>query len=200
MTHIVRHHNQETHEEIEEKAKHTQLNADGQMVSPNGTGKLITSDTKTHDGHIKGMEFRYQKEFSEKNNLSQEEHDNIFEKSSFYQKEPADENFSHKFEEKDHNEGMQNVTMAAFGENHSIGEHIFINQNEDRTAGTIDYENPETGEINNLSTYELSSEQTIMSQSDADAWLQTSDATNEDINGEYDTNINSDSDLNTNSL
>ena len=168
MTSIHRNHTMKTHQAVEERAKHTQINSEGQMVSPNGTGQVITDDTKTHDGHINGMEFKYQKEFSEKNNLSQEEHDNIFEKASFYQKEPADENFSHKFEEKDHNEGMQNVTMAAFGEDRSVGQNIFITQNEDRSAGTIDYINPETGEVMNISEYTLPSELTMSSHNEED--------------------------------
>ena len=123
MTSIHRNHTLKTHQAVEERSKHTQINSEGQMVSPNGTGQVITDDTKTHDGHINGMEFKYQKEFSEKNNLSQEEH---------------------------------------------VGQNIFITQNEDRSAGTIDYINPETGEVMNISEYTLPSELTMSSHNEED--------------------------------
>ena len=48
MTSIHRNHTLKTHQAVEERAKHTQINSEGQMVSPNGTGQVITDDTKTH--------------------------------------------------------------------------------------------------------------------------------------------------------
>ena len=104
---------QETKDRIYEYAERTQINENNELVSPNGTGQLITTDTRVDIGHKEGFENRYEVEFSSKAGLTQEQHNILFSNLGTFQLELHDENISHNFECKDKNEGMANVMLEA---------------------------------------------------------------------------------------
>jgi len=145
---------EEAKDMVRENAERTQINENGEMVSPNGTGKVITDDTKVDIGHKPSFENRYEVEFSSKAGLTQEQHNELFTNPGTFQLEPHDENISHVYECKDKNEGMANVSAYAYSQDKSIAANTFINLSEDSKAGTISVVN-ENGEESTICSYEL---------------------------------------------
>ncbi|MCR4801794.1 MAG: HNH/ENDO VII family nuclease [Lachnospiraceae bacterium] len=147
-----------TKEQIDRNANLFQRNENDDIVSPNGTGKIITSDVPTHYGHVSGFENRIEIQFSEQAGLTQKEHNEMFTNPGQFQKEPAAENIKHTFENHDLNDAMQNVAAYAYCEDSSIAERTFINPPEHgNTTGTISIVNAQTGIETTLATYENNS-------------------------------------------
>lgn len=142
-------------EAVERNAEYTQNDGNGNIVSPNGTGKVMDENVKTDIGHRNGFENRYEVEFSEKAGLTQREHNKMFTNPGTLQLEPSDENRSHKFENKDHNDAMQNVSSYAYSQSSDIAANTYINPSEDGKSGNISVVNAQTGEENTLCSYEL---------------------------------------------
>ena len=145
----------ETKEIVWENAKHIQVDENGQMVSPNGTGKSITEETKVDIGHRNEFENRYEVDFSSKAGLTQEEHNELFTNPGTFQIEPHDENISHLYECKNNNEGMQNVSAYAYSQDSNIAANTYINPSDGGKSGTISVVNAQTGEESTVCTYEL---------------------------------------------
>ena len=145
----------ETKEMVWENAKHIQVDENGQMVSPNETGKVITEETKVDIGHRNEFENRYEVDFSSKAGLTQEEHNELFTNPGTFQIEPHDENICHLYECKNNNEGMQNVSAYAYSQDSSIAANTYINPSEDGKSGTISVVNARTGEESTVCTYDL---------------------------------------------
>ena len=206
---------QETKDRIYEYAERTQINENNELVSPNGTGQFITTDTRVDIGHKEGFENRYEVEFSSKAGLTQEQHNILFSNSGTFQLEPHDENISHDFECKDKNEGMANVTAYACSQDKNVASNVYINQSEDRKSGTLStfdengmestlctYELPGNGDIhganlesgNNLNNVDTNSD--YLSESDTTTNTSVEDNSDDDS----DAAINDDSDDNTESL
>ena len=141
---------------VKYNAGFTQNDGNGNIVSPNGTSKVINEDTKVDIGHQHGFENRYEVEFSEKAGLTQSEHNAMFTNPGTFQLEPRDENRSHEFENMDHNDAMQNVSAYAYSQNSDIAANTYINPSEDVNSGTISVVNAQTGEESVVCSYEIS--------------------------------------------
>ncbi len=206
---------QETRDKVHEYASRTQMNENNEMVSPNGTGKIITDDTKVDIGHQYGMENRYEVEFSSKSGLTQEQHNELFTNPGTFQIEPHDENISHEFECKDHNDGMANVTAYACSQDKDIAANVYINPSEDGMSGTLStfdengvestlctYELPGNGEAegadlesgNDLSSTDVSTDGSTESDSDANASDNGDSDSSSDNDSDDDSNDDSDDD------
>lgn len=116
---------------VEKNAQILQRNEDGDLVSPNGTGVKL-DEVSTNGGHTHGNEFRYQKSFAEMYRMTQSEFESpsMFGNPALFQIEPESENKSHLFEEKNHSEGMANITMYAAGQSSEIMENLYVEQKE----------------------------------------------------------------------
>lgn len=150
----------DTKEMVWDNAEHNQVDENGQMVSPNGTGEAITEDTKVDIGHKPGFENKHEVEFSEKAGLTQEQHNELFTNPGSLQIEPRGENRSHQFENHDHNDAMQNVSAYAYSQDSNIATNTYIYPSDDGKAGTISVVNAQTGEENTICSYELPSSDT----------------------------------------
>lgn len=146
---------QQTKDDVHSNAELLQKDENGNIVSPNGTGKVITNDTPVDIGHKPGFENRYETEFSSKAGLTQKEHDALFSNPGTLQLEPRDENQSHVFENRDHNDAMQNVSAYAYSQDSDIAANTYINPSEDGNSGTISVVNAQTGEESTVCSYEL---------------------------------------------
>lgn len=146
---------QQTKDDVHSNAELLQKDENGNIVSPNGTGKVITNDTPVDIGHKPGFENRYETEFSSKAGLTQKEHDALFSNPGTLQLEPRDENQSHVFENHDHNDAMQNVSAYAYSQDSDIAANTYINPSEDGNSGTISVVNAQTGEESTVCSYEL---------------------------------------------
>lgn len=165
----------EKNEKIHNYAMKTQRNENGQLVSPNGTGKELNSETEVQIGHQHSFENRYEVEFSEKAGISQEKHNQLFTNPGQFQIEPADENMSHKFENHDHNDAMQNVLAYAASEDKEIAANMYINPpSNENEQWNISIINAETGEENVLSEFtpDVSTENDQVSTEELDAQTQ----------------------------
>lgn len=136
------------HQMIEEQAMKVQVNENGQLISPN-TGRAIEPGEKLDKGHQKYFENRYERNFSEKTERTQQQHNAMFTNPGTFQLEPSNENRSGQYECKNENDAMQNLVGYAGAEDKDLAAHMFINPSE----GIITYENPETGSSNILCTY-----------------------------------------------
>ena len=144
----------EKNEMIHDYADRTQRNENGQLVSPNGTGQVMESPSDAQIGHQNSFENRYEIEFSEKAGISQEKHNELFTNPGQFQMEPSKENASHKFENHDHNDGMQNVSAYAASEDKGIASNMYINPpSNENEQWSISIVNAETGEESQLSTF-----------------------------------------------
>lgn len=175
---------QETKDMVHDYAARTQMDENGQLVSPNGTGKVISEETKIDIGHRDGFENRYETEFSEKAGLTQEEHNDLFTNPGTLQIEPRDENRSHQFENKDHNDAMQNVSAYAYSQDKDITANTYINPSEDGKSGTISVVNAQTGEESMLCTYDLSESEAVESGTATDTVAEAD--TDADIDADVD--------------
>lgn len=138
---------------IYNNARIFQTDSDGNMLSPNGTGKIITENTNTHIGHVPSFENKYEVEFSTKAGLTQAEHNKMFTNPGQFQIEPAEENISHEFENHDYNDGMQNVMAYACAEDKNIAARTYINPSQDGQSGYISVVNAKTGEESHVCDY-----------------------------------------------
>ncbi len=181
---------QETKDRVHDYAARTQMDENGQMVSPNGTGKVITEDRKVDIGHREGFENRNEIEFSEKAGLTQEQHNDLFTNPGTMQIEPRDENRSHLYESKDHNDAMQNVSAYAYSQDSEIAANTYINPSEDGKSGAISVVNAQTGEESTVCTYDLSGNEAGESSTAADASVEA-DA---DMDGDMDAEVDDDAD------
>lgn len=136
-------------------ARFTQSDENGNIVSPNETGKVLNKDTKADIGHGNEFENRYEIEYSEKAGLTQADHNKLFTNPGTLQLEPRDENRSHEFECNDQNEAMQNISAYAYSQISDIAENTYINPSEDGRSGTISVVNKQTGEENTVCSYGL---------------------------------------------
>lgn len=166
-------------------AQYTQNDGNGNLISPNGTGKKI-DHSNANMGHPNGMENHHEIEFSESAGITQKQHNQIFGNPCTFQLEPSDENKSHLYECKEHNEGMQNVTAYAASQNRELAENIFINPS-GNGRGTISVQNQETGEFVTLSTYDCPGNSNIEgvdldSGNDLDDCYSDYNGSNEDTN------------------
>lgn len=177
---------QETKERVYDYAARTQMDENGQMVSPNGTGKVISEETKIDIGHRDGFENRYETEFSEKAGLTQEEHNNLFTNPGTLQIEPRDENRSHLYESKDHNDAMQNISAYAYSQDKDIAANTYINPSENGKSGTITVVNAQTGEESTVCTYDLSGNEAGESSTAADASVEADADMDADVDAETD--------------
>ena len=158
----------DTKEMVWDNAAHNQVNENGQMVSPNGTSKVIDEDTNVDIGHKPGFENKNEIQFSEQAGLTQQEHNALFTNPGTLQIEPSDENRSHQFENHDHNDAMQNVSAYAYSQDSNIAANTYINPSDDGKAGTISVVNAQTGEESTVCSYDISSsdEQANVSSND----------------------------------
>lgn len=180
---------QETKDMVHDYATRTQMDENGQMVSPNGTGKVISEETKIDIGHRDGFENRYETEFSEKASLTQEEHNDLFTNPGTLQIEPRDENRSHQFENKDHNDAMQNVSAYAYSQDKYIATNTYINPLEDGKSGTISVVNAQTGEESMLCTYDLSESEAVESGTATDTVAEADTDADIDVDIDDDANM-----------
>lgn len=146
---------QQTKDDVRSNAEFLQQDENGNIVSPNGTGQIITNDTPVDIGHKPGFENRYETEFSSKAGLTQKEHDALFSNPGTLQLEPRDENQSHAFENHDHNDAMQNVSAYAYSQDSDIAANTYINPSADGNSGTISVVDAQTGEESIVCSYEL---------------------------------------------
>lgn len=146
---------QQTKDNVRSNAKFLQQDENGNIVSPNGTGQIITKDTPVDIGHKPGFENRYETEFSSKAGLTQKEHDYLFSNPGTLQLEPRDENQSHVFENHDHNDAMQNVSAYACSQDSDIAANTYINPSADGNSGTISVVDAQTDEESIICSYEL---------------------------------------------
>lgn len=176
-----------------------QRDENGNFISPNGTGEIITSDTKVDIGHRSEFENRYEVDFSNKMGLTQEQHNNLFTNPSTMQIESSAENRSHEFECEDENEALANITAYVVGENHDVASRVMINPpGEGETLGSLSAVNAQTGEESILTTFEWESYEPDYSQGNSmeDFGSEINEATyNEGYSETY-----SDDDNNSNSL
>ena len=189
-----------TKEMVHNNAARTQINENGEMVSPNGTGKVITDDTKVDIGHDHSFENRYEVEFSSKAGLTQEQHNQIFTNPGTMQIEPQDENRSHQYENKNHNDGMQNVSAYAYSQDKNIAANTFINPSEDGKSGTISVID-ENGQENTICSYALPGNSDVeganlSSGNDLGSISDTTIESSDDLSND-DSNIDSDDDYDT---
>ena len=125
-----------------------QRDGKGNIISPNGTGRIVKIFT---GGHTSGYEFRFQRDFAETAGMSQKDFNQprMFGNHSLYQIEDKSENLSHNFEEHDRDQGMANVTMYAAGQDPEIMKNLYVEQNND--SDTVYYRG-EDGEMKELYT------------------------------------------------
>lgn len=170
----------DTKEMVWENAEHNQVDENGQMVSPNGTGAVITEDTKVDIGHKSGFENKHEVEFSEKAGLTQEQHNELYTNPGTLQIEPRGENRSHQFENHDHNDAMQNVSAYAYSQDSNIAANTYINPSDDGKSGTISVVNAQTGEESTVCSYELPGNNEETDASSIEANITGSDAHEDD--------------------
>ncbi len=149
------HFTEQVKKDVYTNAERFQKDEHGNIVSPNGTGQIITEDTKVDIGHKPGFESKHEIEFSEKAGLTQKEHDELFSNTGTLQLESSNENRSHKYENHDHNDAMQNVSAYAYSQNSEIAANTYINPSDDNHSGTISIVNAQTGEESTVCSYEL---------------------------------------------
>lgn len=204
---------QDTKDRTHKYAERIQMNENNELVSPNGTGQVITKNAKVDIGHRESFENRYEVEFSSRAGLTQEQHNAIFTNPGTFQLEPHDENISHEFECKDKNEGMANVTAYACSQDKNVAANVYINPSEDgktNTLSTFDengvestlctYELPGNGDVeganlesgNDLTDMEVSTDDS--SESDADANSIFGDDMDDDSDGDSNNDFDDDSD------
>lgn len=156
MSYVGRtHFSQQTKDAVHSNAEFLQQDESGNIVSPNGTGQVITEDTPVDIGHQPGFENKYETEFSSKAGLTQSEHDALFSNPGTLQLEPRDENRSHAFENHDHNDAMQNVSSYAYSQDSNIAANTYINPSADGKSGSISVVDAQTGEESTVCSYEL---------------------------------------------
>lgn len=180
---------QETKDITHKYAERTQMNENNELVSPNGTGQVITKNTKVDIGHKEHFENRYEVAFSSRAGLTQEQHNALFTNPGTFQLEPHDENISHEFECKDKNEGMSNVTAYACSQDKNVAANVYINPSEDGKTGTLSTFD-ENGVESTLCTYEL--------PGNGDVEGADLESGNDLSNGEVSTDDSSESDINVN--
>jgi hypothetical protein len=144
---------QGTKEMTDENAKDFQANEDGKMVSPNKTGQIVGDDAQY--GHRAGFENRAFVANAEKAGYTQPELNRVTNNAGLYQKEPAKENMSGKFEEKDPNQSNLNTFAYMASEDKELASRTYINIDPNSKQGHLSVANKETGVESKVGDFSL---------------------------------------------